>query len=264
MKRIGSSRAIDENDLKRGRNLRIVGIGAPVLLTAFPVLLFVVLSVILSGSPIFAVSSFVLGLILGAVGFLLGLVVSGITLYRHQVWSAEMRDRIAANGIGADEIDWFTKELKPAEKRALKSLKALDPLIEDAYRETLASRLTASRIIRTTRRELQAAKRRESKLKLLKAENSASFLEQAREDAVKIGSIHTDAKQMLVEAESRLQMIEAAAARGGGLADTEVALKKLAARASQLPLALEEVRLREEAAAEISGGLSDAEDPMSQ
>lgn len=264
MKRIGSSRAIDEIDLKRGRNLRIVGIGAPLVLTALPVLLFLILSVILSGTPIFAVSSFLLGLIFGVVGFLLGLVVSGISFYRHQLWSAEMRDRIAANGIGADEIDWFRKELKPSEKRALKSLKALDPLIEDAYRETLASRLTATRIVKSSRRELQAAKRRESKLRLLKAENSASFIEQAREDAVKIGSIHNDAKQMLVEAESRLQMIEAAAARGGGLADTEVALKKLAARASQLPLALEAARLREEAAAEISGGTSDMEDPAPQ
>jgi hypothetical protein len=47
---------------------------------------------------------------------------------------------------------------------------------------------------------------------------------------------------MLVEAESRLQMIEAAAVRGTKLADQELALKKLSMRNSELPLALEEAR----------------------
>jgi hypothetical protein len=56
---------------------------------------------------------------------------------------------------------------------------------------------------------------------------------------------------MLAEAESRLEMIEASAARGGTFADSEVALKKLAARASQLPLALEAARIHEEAVAEL-------------
>ena len=162
-----------------------------------------------------------------------------------------MRERIAANGIGADEIDWFRKELKPAEKRALKALRARDPLIEDAYRETLASRLTATRIVKSSRKELQSAKRRETKLKSLKTENARSFLDQLKADTQKIDSIHNEAKQMLVEAESRLEMIEAAGSRGGSLADTEVALKKLASRAAQLPIALEAARIHEEMALEV-------------
>ena len=48
-----------------------------------------------------------------------------------------------------------------------------------------------------------------------------------------------------------VEMIEAAAARGGTFADTEVALKKLAARASQLPLALESARAHADAMIEL-------------
>ena len=56
---------------------------------------------------------------------------------------------------------------------------------------------------------------------------------------------------MLAEAESRLQMIEAAAMRGSNLADSELALKKLSARAKDLPLALEEAKMTEEIRAEL-------------
>lgn len=242
---------ITKRDLAKGRNLRIAGIGAPIVLTATPLIIFFILSIVLSGAPIFAVSSFVLGLVFAFVGLVIGLGLSAFFFYRHSNWTTEMRERIAANGIGADEIDWFRKELKTSEKRALRSLKAADPLIEDAYRETLASRLTATRIVKSSRRELQMAKRRELKLKNLKTESSTNFLGQLKEDTEKIDSIHNEAKQMLVEAESRLEMIEAAAARGGSLADSEVALKKLASRASQLPLALEAARIHEQTIAEL-------------
>jgi hypothetical protein len=249
---------VTPRDLARGRNLRIGAVAAPVVLAALPLILFLILSIVLSGAPIFAVSSFLLGIVLAVAGFVIGLGISGFLVYRHQNWTAEMRERIAANGIGANEIDWFRKELKPSEKRALKILKAADPLIEDAYRETLASRLTATRIVRSSKKELQLAKRRESKVKMLKAENSPKFLEQIKQDTAKIDSINTEARQMLAEAESRLQMIEAAASRGGNLADSELALKKLASRASQLPLALEAARIHDEVVAELE---SESEEP---
>jgi hypothetical protein len=40
-------------------------------------------------------------------------------------------------------------------------------------------------------------------------------------------------------------MIEAAAVRGAGLADSELALKKLSARTAELPLALESAKMAE-------------------
>lgn len=246
-----SSRNITKSELARGRRLKVVGVSAPILLTAVPFILFFLITILLSTSPAFAISSLFVGFVLSVIGLIVGLGISAFTFYRHQQWSTQMRERIAAGGIGAEEIDWFRKELKPSEKRALKALKAADPLIEDAYRETLASRLTATRIVKSSRKELQSVKRRELKLKSLKPENAKRFLEELKADNEKVGSIHNEAKQMLAEAESRLEMIEAAAARGGSLADTEVALKKLAARASQLPLALEAARIHGEAIVEL-------------
>ena len=248
---------ITKADLARGRNLKIVGISSPVVLTAVPFLAFFLITVLLSTSPAFAISSLFIGFVLSVIGLVIGLGISAFTFYRHQEWTRQMRERIAASGIGADEIDWFRKELRPSEKRALKALKAADPLIEDAYRETLASRLTATRIVKSSRKELHAVKRREQKLKSLKPENAKRFLDELSADNAKIGSIHNEAKQMLAEAESRLEMIEAAASRGGNLADSEVALKKLAARASQLPLALEAARIHQETVMELEASSPD-------
>ena len=48
-----------------------------------------------------------------------------------------------------------------------------------------------------------------------------------------------------------LQVDEAAASRQGGLADSELALKKLSARSSELPLALEAAKMSEEIKLEL-------------
>jgi len=56
---------------------------------------------------------------------------------------------------------------------------------------------------------------------------------------------------MLAEAEARLQMIDVASLRGSSIADSEIALKKLSARAAELPLALESARMTEEIRQEL-------------
>jgi len=135
-----------------------------------------------------------------------------------------------------------------------------DPLLADAYRETLASRLTASRIVKTSKRELLLMQKRQNKLKYLRADSSKKFLDELQTDVEKIKSINGEAKQMLAEAEARLQMIDVAALRGSSIADSEIALKKLSARASELPIALESARMTEEIRAE----LEQAEDELAQ
>jgi len=162
-----------------------------------------------------------------------------------------MRERIAADGIRADEIEWFKNELRPAEKRSLRELNSGDPMILDAYRETLASRLTASRIIRTAQKEKALMQRRQNKLRSLRSQNSSDFVAQIDDDVKRLAGIQEEAKNMLAEAESRLHIIEAAAARGSSLADSELALKKLSARATELPLALESARMTEEIRREL-------------
>ena len=93
--------------------------------------------------------------------------------------------------------------------------------------------------------------RRQNKLKQLKSKSSEEFQKELTKDIGKIESINVEAKVMLAEAESRLQMIEAASVRGGSIADSELALKKLSARAAELPLALEQAKMAEEIRAEM-------------
>ena len=162
-----------------------------------------------------------------------------------------MRERIAADGIKAEEIEWFRNELKPSEKRALKAVSARDLLLADAYRETLASRLTATRIVKSSKRELLLAKQRQNSLKRLKSKRSDDFQAEIGRDIEKINEINAEAKLMLAEAEARLQMIEAAATREGSLADSELALKKLTARTAELPLALESAKISDEIRREL-------------
>jgi len=249
---------IPPEKFKRGRRLKIVAWTAPVVFAFIPALVFLVLSLLLSGTTVFALSLFV-GLIVTVIGFLFGLIVSGISVYRHTQWTSEMRERIAATGIRAREIDWFRNELKSSEKRALKAVESADELLADAYRETLASRLTASRIIRSSRKELEATKRRRSKLKQLKSERAETFKDEIDKDFLNISKIHAQAKEMLTESESRLQMIEAAASRGSKLSGHEVALKKLSIRTADLPPALEEARLTREIKIDIDKELEMAE-----
>jgi hypothetical protein len=254
MDAIVSKYDISKRDLARGRNLKIAAVSAPLVLAGVPAVIFLLLMFIFGATPPVAATFFFIGLILTIIGFVVGLGLSGFFAFRCSAWTKEMRERIAADGIKAEEIEWFRNELKTNEKRALREMQRIDPMLEDAYRETLASRLTATRIVRSSKKELFLAKRRQAKLKQLKKldkESSQKFNDEIQRDLEKIGSINDEAKLMLEEAESRLQLIEAAAARGSHLADSELALKKLSARAAELPIALEEAKMTEEIRREL-------------
>lgn len=242
-------------ELARGRNLKIAAWSAPFLLAGVPALVFTLLAFVFGTTPPAAFTLFFLGLVVTAVGFIAGLALAGFFAYRHSNWTSEMREKIAADGIRAEEIEWFKHELKSSEKRALKDITRSDLLLADAYRETLASRLTATRIIKSSKRELAQTQRRIAKLKQLKTDRAEEFRAQIAQDSEKINSIHEEAKAMLAEAETRLQMIEASAVRGRSLADNELALKKLTSRSKNLPLALEEIRRTEELTREIEADL---------
>ena len=102
--------------------------------------------------------------------------------------------------------------------------------------------------------------RRQNKLKYYKTDSSQKFLKELDGDIAKIRSINNDAKEMLTEAEARLQMIDVASLRGSSIADSELALKKLSARASELPLALENAKLTEEIRQELEKETEEAEE----
>jgi len=251
MSELVSKYDISPREMARGRNLKMAAIGSPIVLTVLPAVITLIATLVFATSPPMAATIFFLGAVITLIGFIKGMLLTGLFSYRYSKWKDATRERIAADGIKAEEIDWFARELRPAEKRALKDISARDLLLADAFKETLASRLTATRIIRSSKKELNQAQRRQLKLRNLKSENLAEFQKQIGKDIEKLTGINSDAKLMLAEAESRMQMIEAAAARGGGLTDSELALKKLSARSESLPLALEEAKMAEEIRKEI-------------
>lgn len=243
---------VTKKDLAKGKRMKIAAWTMPFALSIIPFAALFIPFLITGSIPLFFFS-----FIVGIAGFVIGLILSGIVAYRYTNWTKEMRERIAADGIRAEEIDWFKNELKSGEKKALKEIQSSNLLLADAYRETLASRLTATRIVKTSKKELLLAKRRENKIKTLKSENAKEFQAEVKKDIEKISSINREAELMLAEAESRLQMIEAASMRGGSLADSELALKKLSARSQQLPLALEEAKMHEELKKQLESELNE-------
>lgn len=242
---------VNEKDLAHGRRLKIGIFAAPPLLAGLPAAVFLVLMLIFGTTPPVAFVFLILALITGVAGLIAGLGLSGWFAYRRNAWTREMREKIAADGIRAEEVDWFRHELTAGEKRALKAVSAADPMLGDAYRETLASRLTASRIMRSSNRELQSMRKRQNKVKMLKAGSAKSVQAEIGKDIKKIENIRDEAKSLLAEAQTRLQTIEAAVVRNTSIADSVLVLKKLSARASELPLALENAKLTEEILAEI-------------
>lgn len=251
MNDIGLRYDVTKQDLAKGRNLLIGAWTAPLVLSAAPAILFFVLMFIFGSTPPVAVIFFFLAIVTGVSGLATGLGISGFLAYKRSDWKGAMRERIAADGIRAEEIEWFRHELRSNERRSLAEISSRDLLLADAYRDTLATRLTATRIIKSSKRELQLMQRRQNKLKNLKTESSTEFQATLAKDISKIESINSDARLMLAEAETRLQMIEVATVRGSAVADSEFVLKKLSARAAELPLALAEAKMADEIRAEL-------------
>src|SRR5262245_35006676 len=111
MSDLAAPNEISKRDLARGRNLRIAAITTPPVLAGIPFLIFLALTFIFGSTPPIAATFFFLGLILSVIGFGLGLGLSGFFLYRRSNWSRELRERMAARGIRAEEVDWFRHEL---------------------------------------------------------------------------------------------------------------------------------------------------------
>ncbi len=242
---------VTRKDLAKDKALKYGAWTAPFLLSAAPALVFFILFFLLGSTPPAAATLFFLSIISLIAGFVLGLIATGGILYYRSRWLAKVRERIAVDGIKAQEVDWFKNELKTAEKKSLSEIEAKDLLLADAFRDTLAARLTATRILKSTKHELLLVQRRQNKLKYLKSENSTNLQLELKDDLEKLKKIQTEAGEMLTEAETRLQMIDAASRRGTNLADTELALKKLSVRTAELPIALESAKMEAEIRKEL-------------
>lgn len=237
---------VTNKEIRKDKALKLAAWSLPPVLGLIPSTVFFVLMFIFGVTPPVAATFLFLSIASLIGGTALGLGASAGTLIYRSRWLTGMREKIAIDGIKTSEVDWFKNEMKGEEKRALKDIQSKNLLLADAYKETLASRLTATRITKSTKHELLLAKRRKNKLKYLKSDKLEEFKAEIEKDIANLAKIKTEADEMRVEAESRLHMIEAASRRGTELAGNELALKKLSARSEQLPLALEAAMMEDE------------------
>jgi hypothetical protein len=228
------------------------------LLTSVPTpMLFLVLFFTATTTDSAAVFLLLSALSLG-IGVAVGLLLAIILIVYRRKWLARLRDKLAADGITANEVVWFDSELTSAERNALKEIEQSNPLLADAYLETLAARLTASRIIAKSRRELLKVEKRTNRVRTLNTADSASLLEDLASDRRDLERIGQHAGEHLVKAKTRLQMIEATASRNLDQAETELMMRRLSAAQDQLPLSLQMAQLEKQASKDAEYQLDDA------
>lgn len=230
---------VTQKDLVKDKALKIGAISLPIALSVIPAAIFTLLS--LTNPWFFAIA--IISLI---GGFIIGLIASGGLMMYRSKWLKDVRERLAIDGIKASEVVWFMHELTGAEKRSLKEIEAKNLLLGDAFRETVAARLTSTRILKSVKQELMLTQRRQNKLKYQKTESSENFQKELAQDIEKLTKIKSEAEEMKTEAENRMMMIERASKHGTNFSETELALKKLSAQSAQLPLALESAKMEEE------------------
>jgi hypothetical protein len=201
------------------------------------------LAYVLSGfSPLFLV----LAITSAPFSLIAAIVVMLILVLFRRRWARQLRDRLASDGITADEVGFFRSELTGGEKKALREMEKKQPLLADAYRETLALRLNATRLTASARRDLLQVERRINRARYLNAPDTSVLLEELGRDRARLQSLKQQGASRRAEAEARLQMIEAAASRGASWAETNYMLQRLDEGRKHLPLGLENARAEQE------------------
>jgi hypothetical protein len=217
-----------------------------VLVTSIPApLVFLILFLMATATDTAAVYLLLMGLSL-TLGFALGVIIAAILLFYRKRWLSKLRDRLASDGITANEVVWFRSELTSAERAALKELKQNNRLLADAYLETLASRLTASRIIARSKRELLKVERRLNRARALGTAEATALQHDLSEDHTRLKQLLQQANEHLTNAKTRLQVIEATASRKLSQGDTNLMMQRLGTAQDQLPLVLEIAQLEQE------------------
>ena len=184
-------------------------------------------------------------------GLVVGLIVLIFLLLYRRRWHGRLRDRLAADGITAAEVPWFSSELSSEERKTWDELKQKNPLLADAYCETLAARLTATRIVARARGETLKVERQINRSRHLPGVDTSSLLGDLTDDRERSEKLRQEATLRLSEAKARLQTIEAAANRSLSQKETDLMLRRLAASQEHSPLVLEMARIEQEALREI-------------
>lgn len=194
-----------------------------------------------------------------AIGFGAAAILLLLLLLYRKRWMRRFRNKLAADGITASEVAWFLPELTTAERKTLKEIKKSSPLLADAYSETLAARLMATRLIERAKKDLLLVERRLNRVALIQGADTNALQEDLRADRAKLEGAKREAATSLAETQARLQMIEAAASRDLSHDETYLMLQRLTAAHDHLPLSIEmaqlERRALEEAEHEVQDGL---------
>lgn len=192
---------------------------------------------------------------------ILGLVAAFLVVMYRRLWERRLRERLAADGVTADELSLFASELTTAQRQTLREMEARNPLLADAYRETLAARLTASRVLARARNDSEQVARRLQSLSGLQAKGRAEVEEDLMKDRERLERVRREADEHAREMDARLQLIEAVASRDASQTETELALKRLGTVRDNRPLALDSVRYDQQAREEIEQELRRLPDP---
>ena len=184
-------------------------------------------------------------------GLVVGLALVILLLLFRRRWRMRLRDRLAVDGITAGEVGWFETELSSEERKTWRELKANNPLLADAYCETLAARLTATRITARARGEILRVERQINRTRNLRGVDTSQLLNDLIADRERVDSLRQEAATRLSASKARLQTIEAAANRALSQSETELMLRRLVSSQEQFPLALEMAKLEREAKLEL-------------
>src|SRR6185503_15618392 len=138
---------------------------ALLVVTLVPPAFFGLIYLLTAGSTMFLL------LTISAIPFslLAAIIIATVLVFLRRNWTKRLRDRLASDGITADEVEWFMNELTTGEKRALKTMERQQRLLADASRATLALRLAATRLAARARRELLLVERRLNRARYLNA-----------------------------------------------------------------------------------------------
>ena len=188
---------------------------------------------------------------LGA-GLVVGLILLIFLLLYRRHWQSRLRERLAMDGITANEVQWFSAELSSEERTVWNDLKRKNAILADAYCETLAARLTATRIVARSRGAILKVEKQITRTQNLVGIDASALLNDLQSDRQRFDLIRSEATVRLSEAKARLQAIEAAANRSLNETETELMLRRLTAAQEQFPLALEILNLEQENLGQIN------------
>ena len=242
---------LSSKDVRNDRLLRIAPWVALLAASLPAPLVFLVLFLTATATESAAVFLLLAGLSL-TLGFALGVLIAAILLFYRRRWLSKLRDRLASDGITANEVVWFRSELTSAERKALAEIQQSNPLLADAYLETLASRLTASRIISRSKREMLKVERQLNRARTIRTPESNALQKELTADRERLDQVRQQASEHLAKAKTRLQVIEATSSRKLSQGETDAMMQRLGSAQDQLPLVLEMAQLEQQALREAN------------